>query len=126
MLGAGCEHPVGLIGSLGAEVVNHHADVGLIPAEDDGPLIPQPTDRIDASHEALTCGLFVASGAVDLAREPHSIQAIKGQILVQLQGIKAVVLDRVTRTDDLGLLEARQAVDHALLHVDGHGSGEPR
>ena len=126
MLRAGREHAVRLVGALGAKVIYHHADVGLVAAKDDGFLVPQPARGVDAGHDALPRGFFVTRGAIDLAREPDAFQSFYRKIPMQLQRVKTVVLDGVTGTYDFRLLEPRETVNHALLHIRRHGRGQPR
>ena len=66
VLGATGEQPIGLVDAGGREVVNQHAEVGLVAVDHQFPaLLGQGS--ICAGDQALTSGLFITGGAVNLA-----------------------------------------------------------
>ena len=62
--------------------------------------------RIDAGHQALTGGFFIACGAIDLAREEKASKLLGLQTSFQLGRREEVVLNRVAGTEHLGFLES--------------------
>ena len=110
-------HAVGLVRALGRQVVHQHADIGLVAAEDDALPALHKARGVDACQNALRAGLLVAAGAVDLAREVQTIQRAQRQVRAQLQGIDALVLDRVRQTQHARATKAGNRVQHGDLHV---------
>ena len=68
-LGARGEHAIGLVGALGDEVVDEDAGVAFGAIHGERRLALEPERGVDAGHDALAGGFFVAAGAVDLAGE---------------------------------------------------------
>src|SRR5215510_14431497 len=60
------EHSIGLSDPLGHEVIDQNPEVALRPIKDDLPAPTRQSRSVQASHEALSGGLFISSHAVDL------------------------------------------------------------
>src|SRR3990172_10431880 len=90
-LGARGEHAVRLVGTLGYQVVNQDADVGLGAVERDRffPLHLQPS--VDARHEALASSLLIAGGAVDLTGEEKSLNVLGFERMEQFGRVHEIV-----------------------------------
>jgi hypothetical protein len=70
VLGARGEHAVRLCRAAGHQVVDQHANVGLVPPEHKGRLpITSRERRVEAGDEAKARRLLVAGGADDLPRQ---------------------------------------------------------
>jgi hypothetical protein len=72
VLRAAREHAIGLARIGHDEIVDHHADVGLVAAEHERRAVLHPQRRIDAGDQALTGGFLVAGRAVDLSGEEQA------------------------------------------------------
>ena len=121
VFGPAREHPVGLFGPLGDQVVDQHADVGFVAPEDEGLF---PFDRqggVDTRHQSLGRRLLVAGGTVDLAGEVEVFDLFGLQCVLQFGRIDVVVLDGVAVTDDFRVLHPLHRADHRQLHVGGQG-----
>ena len=79
MLGPGGEHPVGLFGAAGHQIVDEDADVGVGSGEDERLPAQQDQGGIGPGHQALGGGFFIAAGAVDLASEMQTGSGKSGQ-----------------------------------------------
>ena len=66
------KHPVRLLGAAGDQVVDQDADIRLGPAETKCGFTQDLEASIDSCHKALGCSLFVAGGAIDLARKKEA------------------------------------------------------
>ena len=60
MFGATREHTVGLVRALSDEIVDQHADVSFMPLQNQRGPSPHLVDRVDAGHESLGGGFFIA------------------------------------------------------------------
>ena len=112
-LGARGEHPVGLAGAAGDQVVDEDPEVGLRAVEDERRARLREAGRVDPGPEPLRRRLLVAGGAVDLAGEEEAADRLGLEGRGQLRRLHEVVLDRVGRPHDLGLLQARDAAPRA-------------
>ena len=106
------------------QIVDHHGHVGIGPVQrrrfppEDGAGGAQPRDQ------PLRRGLFIARGAVDLAR---TIQARNGpQLQRSMQGarIDVIVFDRVARNFHHDMLQPMHGPKHVQLHVGGQRSAD--
>ena len=122
-LGARGEHAVGLVGSLGDEVVDEDAGVALAAVHGEGRLAFEPERGVDAGHDALAGGFFVAAGPVDLPGEVEALHALDAEGAVELGGVDGVVLDGVAGAQHFGLFEAGDGVDDLPLHLHGQRGG---
>ena len=71
---------------------------------------------VDAGHQALAGGLFVAAGAVDLSGEDRGRRSSCLERAVELGRVDGVVLDGVAGAQHLGVFEAGDGRDHRQLH----------
>ena len=118
MLGARREHPVRLEAALRDQIVDEDADVRLVAAAARTPLVAATrARRIDAGHEALRRGLFVARRAVDLSGEKQPGDALRLERARQLGRLDEVVFDGVAGPQQHRVFEARQRVHEIRLHV---------
>ena len=74
--------------------------------------------RVDAGHQALAGGFFVARGAVDLAGEEQAGDFLGFERALEFRGIDGVVFDGVAGAQHLGVLEAGDRVQNCKLHFD--------
>ena len=124
VLGAAGEHPVGLFGSQGYQIIDENPDVGFGAIENHGRLLLEAPGGVDSGHEPLGGGLFVAAGAVGLAGDEQTAQALGFQGRSEIGGVEVVVLHRVAWAHDFSVLEAGDAADVLGLGVFGKTGGE--
>ena len=124
VLAAGGHHAVGLVGSLGDQVVNQRADVALIPPEDERLLALQLPCGVHPGDEALDGRLLVPGGAVELARAVKVRDLLGFQRGAQGGGVDAVVLNGIGRARHFCVLQPRNGAQHSQLDLFRHGGGE--
>ena len=117
IFGARREHAVGLADAARHEIVDHHADVGFGAIENDFIAVTGQRGCVETGQKPLRRSLFVTGGAVDLASEKQPAQTFRFQCRLQFARIDAIIFDRVTRTDELGLLQSGNGRDQSVLHV---------
>ncbi len=78
--------------------------------------------RVDAGHQSLARGFFVAGGAVDLAAEEQARDLAGFERALQFRGIDGVVFDGVAGPQHLGVLEAGDRLQNLQLDFDRQGS----
>ena len=115
--GAAGEHAVGFVDAERHEVVDEDADVALFAAEDEGRFAGDLERGVGAGHEALCACLFVAGGAVELAREVKARDAFGFERRLKLVGRAEIVFDRVAVAHDYRVFEARDQFEDLVLHV---------
>jgi len=120
-----CEEPVGLIHAAGHQVINEHADVRVVSAEDHRLGPPDPAHSIDARDHTLSRCFLVTRGAVDLAGEEQMLDGLHLEPRRELGRRIVVVLDRVPRARHPRALEAGDCMQELELDGDREGSGEP-
>ncbi len=125
VFGAGGEHPVGLADAPRDEVVNHHADVRICPAEDRRLDIQRPRGRVQAGDKALRRGLLVTRRPVDLPRQEQPRQSLHLERRAQRPRVDVIVLDRVAGLENPNPLEAPDRPDIAFLDVGGQRGRDP-
>ncbi len=119
VLGSRGEEAVGLFGSEGHEVVDHHPDVGLVAPQRKRRLFPPPGGerRVHPRHEALARGLLVTRGSVHLSGEEEPGKSPRLERVDELLRKDDVVFHRVGRAEDLGPLQPRKGPDDFLLEI---------
>ena len=96
VLGARGEHAVRLCRAAGHQVVDQHANVGLVPPEHKGRLpITSRERRVEAGDEAKARRLLVAGGADDLPRQIEAAAAAHLERVLEAARVDIVVLDVV-------------------------------
>ena len=124
VLGSAGEHAIGLTRIFGDQVVHHHADVRLIPAQPNGLLLQDPTGRIQPSHQPLAPRFLVSSCAVDLTGQEQSGKTLRFTGGVDLPRRNHVVFHGITGLQNLRMFASRQSPDHLLLDVERQGGAD--
>ncbi len=76
---------------------------------------------VDARHQALAGGLFVAAGAVDLSAEKEARDLLGLERAFEFGGIDGVVFDGVARPQHVGIFEAGDRLQNLQLDFDRQG-----
>ncbi len=112
------EHAVRLGCPARDQVVDQHADVGIAALRPPRFAAAHLQSGVDAGEQALRRGFLVPRRAVDLAREEQARDRARLERGAQVARVEEVVLDRVTRSRDVGVLESLDAAHERLLHVE--------
>ena len=99
------EHAVWLGHALGGQVIHEHAQIGLIAARGPSIKVTRLQASVDASEHALGSRLFVTRGAINLASKEQALNLACFKTGFQTTGVKVVVLNRVTRAQDVRVLQ---------------------
>ncbi len=105
-LGSRGEHAIRLVGALGDQVINEDRGVGLGAIEDERCVIAYFKSCVNARHQALAGGFFVAAGAVNLASQEEVGDLFGFEGAFEFGGVDGIVLDGVTRAQHIGVLQA--------------------
>ncbi len=125
VLRPGSEHPVGLVGPEGHEIVDENTYVGLVPSEDKGLPACEAVRGVDPREESLPRRLFVSGGSVGLSGNEQPLDELALQIGIQLPRIDVIIFHGVSRTHDHHFLEAVDGVQELVLHLLRKGRGYP-
>ena len=101
------EHAVGLVGALGNKIVDQDSGVRLRAIENQRRLLLHLQRGVDARHQSLTGGFFVARCAVDLSAEEQACNLAGFERALQFGRIDGIVLNGVARAEHVGVLESR-------------------
>src|SRR5690606_41669144 len=93
------EHPVGLLGSLGDQIVNQYPDICLVPFKDQGVFFIDFQVGVYPGHKALGSGLLVARGPVDLSRKIEVVYQFCLQGMLELCRWEIVVFYGISRPE---------------------------
>ena len=120
MLGARREHAIRLEAAARGEIVHERTDIAVAALEGDSVVSSRtPAARVEPGDESLRGRLLVPGRAVDLPGEEQPRDSLRLQRRVELSRLDEVVLDRVARPQNLGVLEAGQGVHQIRLDVAG-------
>ena len=124
IFGPAGKHAIRLRRALRDQVVNQHAQIGLVAAREPGRLVFCPPGRVQAGQQTLRGGLFITRGAIDLAGKEQPLDKPGLQPGIQLARVEKIIFDRITGADDMGLLKALDRAHQGQLRVIGQGSGD--
>ena len=124
VLAAGGHHAVGLVGSLGHQIVDQRPDVPVASSQDKGALPSQLPRRVDARDKALRRRLFISARTVELPRPVQAGDFFALQRGIQLRRINTVILDGIGAARHFRVFESRDRVQHLYLHLLRHGGGK--
>ena len=123
-LGSACEHAVGFVSSFRDEIVNQHANVGVLSAEHKGLFTTYGKRGIDPRHDPLRGSFFVSCCAVDLSGKVKSGNSFRFKRMQKLARIYSIVLDCVGVCEKLGMLKSWDGVNELLLYLSWQTVGE--
>ena len=118
VFGAAGEHPVRLQGAVGNQVVDQHAQVGLVAARRPRGFVLHQTRGVDPGQQTLRRSFLVAGGAIDLAGEKQSGNRLGFQRGLEPARVEEVVFDGVAGAGDVCVFEADDAAYQGQLHVE--------
>ena len=116
------EHAVRFVNALVHQIVDQDSRVALRAADYQRFAALDAQRGVDARHNALASGFFVAGGTVDLPGQKQVLDLLRFEPRPQFRGLDHVIFDGVAGPDHLGIFEAGNRFHHGSLHVDGHGS----
>ena len=82
-------------------------------------LVPNEERRIDTGEDSLRRRFLVAGRAIDLPRKEQARDRLRFQRRFQVARVVVVVLDGVTRAQDMRLLQPPYAAHELDLHIQG-------
>ena len=115
VFGARSEDPVGLVHAFRDQVVYHHAQVGLVAAQDKRGFAQGLKSGVDARDKPLARGFLVTGGPVHLTGHEKPRHGPRLQVVVQLGRVAIIVFDGVAGAHDLGFLQPGHGADDLLL-----------
>ena len=124
VLAAAGQHPVGLFEVFGHQIVDHCADITFFASQGHRILVAKEPGCIEASHQPLGGGLFIARGAIELTRRKQAADAFALQGGPELGGRQVVVFDGIGRAQHHTVLQPRQGSQQAELQPFGQACGK--
>ena len=119
VLGARGEHAVGFVDVAGNQIVDEYADIGFVTLQNHAGLTCHGLGRIDAGHDALGGGFFVAGSAIDLAGEEEEGQALGFEGGANLTTRHRIIFDGIARPHQFGVAQGWDGANHLPLHIFG-------
>ena len=117
MLGARGEHAVGLIYTLCYQIIDEHANVGLIACQNKWFSPYNLLMGIHSGHQPLPCSFLVARGTIYLACKEETSHQLGFQCVAKLGRIKKVILDSITWAIDMCIGQSRNMTQRCNLHI---------
>ena len=117
IFGARGEHAVGLAHPLHHQIVDHHADIGVRAAQDDGVLGAGAQRGIEPRDKALRGRLLVARGPIDLPGEEKPANFFCLQARAQGTRVDEIIFDRIARPQHPDLGKTGNGVEELLLDI---------
>ena len=108
IFGSTGEHPIGFGAPLRDEVIDHDAEIGLVPGQDERVVAENLEGRIGPREKALTRGLFITGGPIDLTRKVEAFNLLCLESGGELGWWAVIVFDGVSRPDDFGPVQGRE------------------
>ncbi len=109
----------------GDQVVDQHAEIGLVAPRPPGGFPLGAASGVDARQQALGAGFLVTRRAVDLTGEEQVVDKFGFQRVLQITWIEEIVLDGVAGPGDMGVFQSGDRAHDLQLHVERQGSGNP-
>ena len=119
VFGAAGKHAVGLRHAASRQIVDHHAEIGLIAAGRPGAFAARVERGIETGEKPLCGGLFVTRRAVDLTGKEEAGHGLRLHAGLEAARIVEVVFNRIARTQQMRVLKAGHVVDDVELDVEG-------
>ena len=122
--GATGEHAVWLDHALADQVVNQHAQVGLVATRRPRRLAAHLQRGVQASVQTLGGRFFVAGRAIDLAGEKQPVNLLGFKAALELARVEIVVLDGVARAQDVRVFQTLHGAHQVVLDVKRQAGGD--
>ena len=118
------EHAVGLVHPLGNQVIDQNTQIGFITPGHPWTFTTTLQRGVQPGKQTLCCCLFIASRAIDLARKKQALNLLGLKAALERARVKVVVLDGVTRSQDVRVLHALHAAHQFVLNVEWQAGGD--
>ena len=119
VFGPAGKHAVRFFGPHGRQIVNQYAHVGLIATQDERIFLLYLQGRVGTGYETLGTGFFVTGRTVNLAGKEQTINILGFEGLFQVAGIEEVILNGITRANNMRVFKAFDGMDQRLLNIKG-------
>ena len=123
MLGPGGEHSIRLMGAFGDKVIDHNADIGFMPLEDQGVFVEEAQGGVHSSHKSLRGSFFISGGPIDLSGKIEAFDLLGFQGVEELGGIKEIIFDGIGGGEKLGFFQACNGMDYIQLNIERQAVG---
>ena len=118
MLGPRGQHAIGLGDALKHQIVDHHADIAVVPVKPDRIVAPRKARCIDAGDKTLGRRFLIAGRAVDLAGQIKARHGPHAKIMAENARIDMIIFDRIAGLIDLDPFKAVDRPQKCELHID--------
>ena len=118
------EHAVGFVRPFGDEVVDEHADIGLVTPQREWGIPLDVEVCVDSCDETLAGGLLVSCCAIDLACEVEFAEVFCFEGVMELSWWKEVVFDGIAWPEHAGVFQAGYLAHRLELGFFGQGCGK--
>ena len=116
IFGPGGKHPVRLIHALIDKVVDEYANVSLVSAQHQRLMLGHILMGVGTGHNSLRCSLLITGGAIHLTGQEKIVHGLGTQRIMQGLRVKIIVLHRIGRLKENGILKALNGMYGVLLH----------
>ena len=118
------EHAVRFISSFRDEIVDQHADVGVLPTEHERFLTTYGKRGVNPCHDPLCGSLFVSGCAVDLPGKVKSADSFRFKSMQEFARVYSIILDCVSVCEKHGMLKSWDGMNELLLYFSWQTVGE--
>ena len=112
------EHAIRLGRAARDQIIDEHADVTLGAFHVERGLGVQLERRIGAGNQTLRCRFLVARSPVDLPGQIKTGHGFGFQGRMELGRRTIIILDRITRPEDMGIFQSEHGPDEGQLHLE--------
>ena len=117
ILSAAGKHPIRLGHAARDQIIDQHAEISFVATRTPPGFARDKTRGVNAGEQSLRRGLFIAGGAVDLARKKQSFDRFGLERTVQSARIKIIVFDCITGARDVCPLESFDRAHQRELNI---------
>ena len=124
ILGAAGEHAVGLGHTARDQIIDHDADIGLVPPQHDFRGPRGGAGGVQTGNQPLSASLFIPGRTVDLTGQIEPRAALDLQRRRQLARIDVIVFDRIAEPEHLDLFQSGHGAQEGVLRLRRDRGGD--
>ena len=118
------EHTVRLIYTLRDKVIYQDSDICLVSTENERGFSAHCQCGVNSGHKTLGGRFLITGGTVHLAGHIEPTDYLRFQTVTKIRGVEKVIFNRISRTEQIGILQGRNMRQCIYLHTPGHRTGE--